>query len=119
MLYSNDKQLFEQTLIKKIHIPGNSFDYPFFAGDLVQALKSKGRVSIIPYKPFASGIGDSITDADFQEVNGIETITLQFEKEKDFTFYLNRKSIMQPAPCKYYVNDEGHDQEINITFINI
>ena len=95
-------------------------DYVFFTADLIESLKYKKKVNIIPHKPYGQAFAGTVEDAEYQFINeDTEIIILKFKEREDFKFYLNRKSIKQPSPYRYHVNHANFNQELNFTFIKV
>lgn len=99
-------------------LPNVSIDYPFFCGDLLNAVKNSSRVNILPYDSETSPFTDRICDMDITVVGNMEEITLNFENHEPFRFKLNHLEIKQPSNGKYYVNDGQSGQQINILFLD-
>lgn len=117
MKYSTMKQPVKNALLR--FEPGvPSFDYPFFAGDLLTAADNQKKINIQTYGSNTVSFTDTLIDFDYTPAapGSMEKITLIFQNNDPYTFDLNRGEIKQPQPAKYYVNNRETKQEVNMCF---
>ncbi len=115
MLYSTNSKEFKQ-IIMATPFPNCSFDYPFFAAKLLDALMHKGRIHIIPFESLKDAFTKLILDADYQKTNSGEIINLIFEGNRQFTFYLDRKSITQTVSSEFNLKDATSGKNFKFIF---